>query len=83
MDQIGSRFKALQMSPLSDFSVLDYRTWPIETRDLASHGSVNIDNLVQHVAPVITKEGIISIPKEFPAFKVHVHKLQTASVEAF
>ena len=83
MDQIGSRFKAIEMSPHSDISVLDYRTWPIETKDLALHGSVNIDNLVQHFAPVLTKEEIISILKEFPAFKVYVHKLQTTSVEAF
>ena len=60
MDQIGSRFKEIEMSPHSDISVLDYRTWPIETKDLALHGSVNIDNIVQHFAPVLTIEEIIS-----------------------
>ena len=32
-----------------------------------------------HFAPVHTKDEIISTPKEFPAFKVHVHKLRTSN----
>ena len=78
IDQIDSRFKALQQSPLSDFSVLDYRQWPHDKIKLASHGIVNVEHLVQHFAPVLTEDEVRNIPKEFASFKVYASKLRTS-----
>ena len=83
MTQIDKRFNALQVSPLSDFSVLDYRLWPLDTKELASYGNKNIDNLIQHFAAVLTKEEVRLIPREFPAFKIHAVKLRTSKPDMF
>ena len=81
--QIDKRFKALQVSPLSDFSVLDYKSWPLDTKELASYGNKNVNNLVQHFAAVLTKEEMRLIPREFPAFKIYAVKLRSSKPDMF
>ena len=79
INQIDSRFKVLQQSPITDFAVLDYRQWPHETSELAVYGKEQIENLVRHFAPVLTEEEVEGVVKEFTSFKVHVTKLRTSS----
>ena len=78
VEQIDSRFMALQQSPLTDFSVLDYRQWPHDKIELASYGTKNVEHLVQHFASVLTEVEVRNIPKEFASFKIYASKLRTS-----
>ena len=78
IDHMGDRFRALQIPPLSDFSVLNYRAWPYDTAALAAFGNEQVQRLVQHFAPVLTKEEVEGAAWVWPAFKYHMSKQRTS-----
>ena len=79
---IDTRFSGLQKPPLSDFAVLNYGRWPYGLKDLAAFGKVEILNLVEHFAPLLSEEEVEAIPREWQDFKLHVHHLRTSDPKA-
>ena len=77
IDNIDSRFRALQNLPLSAFTVLDYRQWPYDRKELASFGTNEIKCLVQHFTPMLSEEDVDAVPREWLDFKLHIIKLRT------
>ena len=78
IDHMGDRFHALQIPPLSDLSVLNYREWPYGDNALAAYGKEEVQRLVQHFAPVLTKEEVDCAPWVWSTFKHHMSKLRTS-----
>ena len=77
-DHINSRFRVLQMPPLSDFAVLNYIKWPYKKKELAAYGNEEVGRLVHHFAPVLTEKEVDAIPMQWMNFKNHLLPLRTS-----
>ena len=77
---MDKRFSALQKSPLSDFSVLNYKTWPPKNNaeEFMNYGKVEVEWLIDHFAPVLSAEEVANAPRAWLAFKLHIDRLRTS-----
>ena len=82
IEQIDERFSGLQKPPLSDFAVLNFTQWPYDLKELAIFGKEKVANLVQQFAPLLSKEEVDAIPREWQDFKLHVRHLRTSDPKA-
>ena len=74
IEHIDCRFSAVQESPLSDFTVLNYREWPYGDKELSNYGKEKVTSLVKQFAPLLTEEEVNAIPMQWLYFKLHVSK---------
>ena len=78
IDHMDSRFGVLQNLPLSAFTVLNYKQWPYDRKELVSYGMDEIKCLVQHFTPMLSEEDVDAVPREWLDFKLHVIKLRSS-----
>ena len=73
---MDARFKPLQTSPYSDFKVFNFMQWPYDQVHLCSYGVDEVQRLVDHFAPLLTKEEKDLAVNEWLNFKLHVRHLR-------
>ena len=66
------------IDPLSTFTVLDYKQWPYDRKELASYGTDEIKCLLQHFTPMLSEEDVDAVPREWLDFKLQVVKLRSS-----
>lgn len=63
------------MPSLCLFSIFDFMCWPSDKQELASYGSKELNDLVNHFSPVFTEAESINAREEWQSFKVIVNKI--------
>lgn len=69
INYLEKRFASLSSPPLSDFTVFDYRNFPVQRGERASYGNEEVQRLVDYFAPLLSQEEKDGAVKEWQELK--------------
>ena len=69
INYLEKRFASLSSPPLSDFTVFDYRNFPVQRGERSSYGNEEVQWLVDYFAPLLSQEEKDGAVKEWQELK--------------
>lgn len=56
INYVVKRFPSLSSPPLSDFTVFDYRNFPVQRGERAGYGNKEVQRLIDYFAPLLSQD---------------------------
>ena len=85
INYLEKRFASLSSPPLSDFTVFDYRNFPVQRGEIAAYGNEEVQRLVDYFAPLLyqeEKDGAVKEWQELKSFLATQRALKPSDVYA-